>query len=272
MGRTGRNDFDRLWQLTFEAMESGGLFEDLRSQYVAYVDKRGLGYADHLKKRAEWYYYVHYCRLAGLLAPGLGARIVDWGGYYGQVTRLLNAMGFEQACNYLLYEPETYPELREQFALPTVKGLEANELNLDSGSVDLFISSGVLEHVQEDGEGDEKLILKEVLRVLKPGALFLIWNLPCRLSSSELLAALAGKWHHQRKFSSTEIRDLLHKSGFELVWQYKHKFLPGSLLSRLFKLTDPVRAARADDSLSRIWPFSIFSRDHLVLARKPDPK
>ena len=128
----------------------------------------------------------------------------------------------------------------------------------------------MLEHVREDGVGDEKLILPEIHRVLKNGGLFFIWNLPAQWGSSELLARLFNKWHHTYCFRKGEILDLLAGAGFQILYWDKHKFLPGSVMEWLGKRIDPVRLLQGDDRLSHWFPFSLLARDYAIIAKKKE--
>jgi SAM-dependent methyltransferase len=254
----------------FCELSENGWLNGLHARYGDLIERYALCNVDHLKKPADWFYYVYYCQIAKKILSDPNARVIDWGGMYGQVTRILLELGHQNIFNYMVFKTDWYDEVQTELDLPTIWGIDPTRMNLDSRSVDLLISSGVLEHVSDDGQAEIDLILKDILRVLRPGGLFLIWNLPNQYSSSELLARLFNKWHHETCFSSSQIRKLLLRAGFDLVWQDKHKFLPGSVLGRLFNWINPVKLARADHLASHIWPLSIFARDHLLLAQKPD--
>ena len=251
-------------------LELGDWMEELRRRYVQIIEDRRVPYAENISARSDWLFYVAYCRLVSEILPDRNARIIDWGGLYGQVTKILNALGYARASNYLLHETPHYPFFQEAFQIPTLWGKHPNRLELADRSVDAFISSGVLEHVREDGVGDEGLILLEVHRVLKKEGFLFIWNLPAQWGSSELLAIVTGKWHHTTRYWQKDIRQLVKKSGFQVITLAKHKFLPGTAREWLARWIDPVRLMRGDDRLSRWFPFSVFARDYLVVAQKID--
>jgi SAM-dependent methyltransferase len=171
--------------------------------------------------------------------------------------------------NYLLQAPVAYKLFLEKFDLPTTFGVDPNKLNIDDASADVFISSGTLEHVREDGVGREELILQDIYRVLKPGGLLFIWNLPTMLGTSELLAAVAGKWRHKYKYWRRDVTSLIENASFEIIFIEKHKFLPGAAMGPLCKVINPVTLMVLDDYLSRLFPFNVFARDFFVIARKP---
>ncbi len=134
--------------------------------------------------------------------------------------------------------------------------------------MDGFISSGVLEHVREDGLGDESRTLQEIHRVLKDQGLLFIWNLPAKLGTSELLAMVTGKWHHRYRYWKKDIGRLLREANFEILFQDRHKFFPGAVMSLLERKVDPVGLMRLDNALSRLFPFNLLARDFVLVARK----
>lgn len=254
-------------------LESGmqDVFLELWKNYVGIIDDQRLPHADHIRSYSDWLFYVYFCRLVSTYLPDRQARIIDWGGFYGQVTRILHILGYGETANYLLHETPQYHLFQQAFDLPTLRGRHPNRLELEDQSVDAFISSGVLEHVREDGVGDETAILKEVHRVLKKDGWLFIWNLPARWGSSELLAILARKWHHTYRYREKDILKVLSETGFESDTLYKHKFLPGTAREWLGRWIEPFRLMKWDDRLSRWFPFSLLARDFLVVAHKNTP-
>jgi len=244
------------------------LFEGLRREYVRIIETHQVPHAENIKALSSWLIYVYYGRLISEYVPDKKARIIDWGGLYGQVSKILEGLGYPNVFNYLLHHTPHYPFFQEAFALQTLWGREPNRLELDDSSVEVFISSGVLEHVREDGVGDERLILREIYRVLKTGGLLFIWNLPARWGSSELLARVFNRWHHPYCFRKQEILDLLGSAGFHLLYWDKHKFLPGSMMEWLGQRIDPLRLLKGDDHLSHWFPFNVLARDYAVVAEK----
>jgi SAM-dependent methyltransferase len=240
----------------------------LRSAYIDLIRDHQIPYAENILKTNDWLNYCYYCSLVKALAVGQEALIIDWGGLYGHVTMILRTMGMKKVYNYLLHHSPDYALFQERFGIPTLWGQEPNRLNLDSHSVDIFLSSGVLEHVREDGQGDEAVILEEICRVLKKDGLLIIWNLPAKLGSSELLAMAAGKWHHQYRYWKRDMVRLLKKAGFEILYWDKHKFLPGAVMHKLSDKLDPVRMLKWDNTFSHWWPFNLLARDFIFVARK----
>jgi SAM-dependent methyltransferase len=240
----------------------------LRSRYIELIRDHNVPHAENILKTNDWFNYVYYVSLVRDLVPESSARVIDWGGLYGQVTMILQTLGYKNVFNYLLHDNPYYPLFQEPFGIPTLRGSDPNRLALESASGDVFISSGVLEHVGEDGLGQETLILKEIHRVLKKEGLLFIWNLPAMWGTSELLAMVSGSWHHSVRYWKKDIIRLLQNADFEIIYLDKHKFLPGSLMVLLEKKIDPLRLMEWDHRLSHLFPFSLFARDFGIIAIK----
>src|SRR5512136_2715066 len=95
------------------------LFEGLRQEYIRIIDTHQVPYAENIKALSDWLIYVYYGRLIAELVPEKEARIIDWGGLYGQVTKILLGLGYQNVFTYLLHRTPHYSLFRETFALPT---------------------------------------------------------------------------------------------------------------------------------------------------------
>jgi len=242
--------------------------KNLRNKFIELINLHNVPFADNILKTTDWVNYLYYCTLVHWFVPDKSARMIDWGGLYGHVTKILQIMGYENVFNYLLHQTPHYPFFEEQLKVPTFWGQDPNRLSLQSNSVDCFISSGVLEHVREDGIGHEETALQEIHRVLKKNGLLFIWNLPAKLGTSELLAIFTGKWHHQYRYWKKDILRLIQKADFEILYFDKHKFFPGAMMNMLVKNIDPICLLKFDNRLSRLIPFNCFARDFVLVARR----
>lgn len=249
------------------ALHHHGAMAGLRERYLTLVRRHAITHAANLERWQDWTGYVYYAHLVAALVPDRGAFIVDWGGLYGHVTAMLRSLGYARAHNYLLDEAPAYGDFRVRFGLPTLRGTDPNALALAAGSVDVLISSGVLEHVGEDGPGEEDAVLRDIHRVLKPGGWFVCWNLPNRWSLTEWLARAAGRYRHARTYDRRRIGRTLRRAGFRVEGADKHTLLPGSFWRRFERAGSPAQRFTLDDALSRIPPLSALARDWLVLAR-----
>jgi hypothetical protein len=247
--------------------------QNLRNRFIEIINRHQVPYAENILKTNDWITYCYYCRLVRSLVTNPTALIIDWGGLYGHITMILRTMGYSNVHNYLLHHTPHYSLFEEQLNIPTLWGEDPNRLDLKSNSVDGFISSGVLEHVREDGKGKEEIILQEIQRVLKKRGLFFIWNLPAKLGTSEVLAMISGQWHHQYRYWKKEIISLLENSNFEILYVDKHKFFPGAVMNFLERWINPANLLKFDNALSRFFLFNTLARDFVVVARKTwEPK
>lgn len=263
----GRTTKPMTYEAVIDLVQSEPI-QNLRKAFLEIITRHDVPYAENILKTNDWVNYCYYCGLVRSFVPDLASLIIDWGGLYGHITMMLRTLGYRKAFNYLLHQTPHYPLFEEQFRIPTLWGRGPNRLNLESNSVDVFISSGVLEHVREDGEGQQETILQEIHRVLKEGGLFFIWNLPAKLGTSELLAITTGRWHHQYRYWRKDIIRLLQKTDFELLYLDKHKFFPGSVMTFLEKRMDPIRLLKWDNRFSHLPPFNLLARDFVLVARK----
>jgi ubiquinone/menaquinone biosynthesis C-methylase UbiE len=172
-----------------------------------------------------------YRSLARDLARRAPGRLLDWGCGWGQVTTLLREAGIDVvAFDYRagLAAPTTEP-------LPRFPEIEAHlssepvELPFEDDSFDTVLSCGVLEHVPDP---DASLI--EIRRVLRPGGMFYVTNLPNRFSYTERAARLLGLYYHgklpdDRVYTARTARELLGGNGFRIAEVRRTHMLPLTL-------------------------------------------
>jgi len=111
----------------------------------------------------------------------------------------------------------------------------------------------VLEHVPHEEDS-----LDEIHRVLRPGGLFLIYNLPQRLGYTELIVkAFHLGYTHERRYSAAGTERLLARHGLSMrtlrrsnMLPHNFRGLPAALRARLTHRADLL--LRADLALSRI--------------------
>jgi hypothetical protein len=77
-------------------------FETLAQEYVQIIDAYQGLYAENIKALSDWLIYVYYGRRIAEFVPEKKVRIIDWGGFYGQLTRILFSLGYQNVFNYLL--------------------------------------------------------------------------------------------------------------------------------------------------------------------------
>jgi ubiquinone/menaquinone biosynthesis C-methylase UbiE len=174
---------------------------------------------------------LQYQALARDLARRRPGRLLDWGCGWGQVTALLlqhgvDAVAFDhrEGIQEPTVEPlERFPKIR------VIVSPEPVALPFEDGAFDTVLSCGVLEHVP-DPEGS----VTEIRRVLRPGGLFFITNLPNRFSYTERIARLLGLYYHGRLpndqvYTRRTATDLLRRHGFEVLAARRVHMLPLTL-------------------------------------------
>ena len=246
-------------------------FKDLQQEYTRIIEAHQVPYAENIKALSDWLIYVCYGRLIAKLVPEKEARIIDWGGLYGQVTKILIGLGYPNVSK-LSFAP--HPALSVFFERPsTCRPFGVRTPITWNWRTDPLMSLFPPEYSSTSGKTGsvmKQLILREVYRVLKTGGLFFIWNLPSRWGSSELLARAFNRWHHAHCFRRKEILGLLGDAGFRIFYMDKHKFLPGTVMEWLGRRIDPVRVLQGDDRLSHWFPFHLLARDYALIAKKTD--
>ncbi len=150
-----------------------------------------------------------------------GDHVLDWGCGLGQMTWLLERRGLSVTSydigrapvEKLIIDPDRI-----------ILGKDPVRLPFASASFDAVVSCGVLEHVV-----DEIGSLKQIKRVLKPGGLFFIYQLPQRYAYTELVNKWRGLWHHPRTYTPQSISRKLEAVGFRVVQRRRANSLPKNL-------------------------------------------
>lgn len=139
-------------------------------------------------------------------------RILDWGCRHAPDACLIRARFGSRftldGCD--VFDSAPYPVFFEYAGLRYQPLSDAVRLPYPDGSFDGVIASGVLEHVPMDYES-----LKELYRVLKPGARLIVSYLPNAASVEEWRLRHRGRGaFHRRLYSPAQLRALLTRSGF----------------------------------------------------------
>jgi len=146
--------------------------------------------------------------------------VLDWGAGYGQLSYLLAARGCD-VTSYDIGTSGTYP-LPIEPARSIVRDTHPSRLPFEAGRFDVVVSCGVLEHVEDDGAS-----VDEIHRVLRPGGLFPIYNLPQRWGYIEqLVKTFRLGYTHERRYTASGTRRLLAAHGFGVRWMRRSNLLP----------------------------------------------
>lgn len=176
--------------------------------------KMGLGGFLHLDQPIGIWNYIRIANEINKRLPH--GRLLDWGCGLGQMTYLLRRRGL-QVQPYELGPPDAQlPDL------PLCRGLEVLRtpyptwLPFADGAFDAVLSCGVLEHVDEFSRpGNEQLALAELHRVLRPGGLLLIYQLPQQYAWQEaIIRRMRLGYAHPRRYTAAEISAMLQRSGY----------------------------------------------------------
>ena len=169
---------------------------------------------------ALWNYIRMANEIAGQVPP---CDLLDWGCGVGQMTYLLRRRGLRVTAFDLGTEDIKLPDLPLWRGLQVVRTTDPIVLPFAAGSFAAVLSCGVFEHVTEgDTPGDEIASLREIFRVLRPGGLFFVYQLPQRTAWQEALIRRFGLgYSHPRRFSRREIAALLSENGF-VVQRLRH--------------------------------------------------
>jgi len=152
-------------------------------------------------------------------------KILDWGAGKGHISYLLKSNGFSvTSCDLKsqaddsAFGQET-PVIREQMI--TVDALtDVISLPYDSGSFDVIVSFGVLEHVKDDYQS-----LKEISRVLKSGGIFYFCMLPTYYSWTQRISHIRGDFYHDKLYRKKRVFDLAENANMiVLLIEYEHLF------------------------------------------------
>lgn len=146
--------------------------------------------------------------------------VLDWGAGFGQLSYLLAGRGLE-VSSYDVGAPGVAP-LPICPAMTIRRDDHPSRLPYPEARFDVVVSCGVLEHVP-----DHEASLDEIHRVLRPGGLFLIYNLPQRFGYTEFIVrAFRLGYTHERRYSVRGTEALLAQHGFAVRRVRRSNMLP----------------------------------------------
>lgn len=199
--------------------------------------------------------------------------ILDWGGFYGQVSCMLDRYFPGNTICYLPEIDDTIRFWHENFSVNKVviskEGESVAKINEGDGKIDVVVSSGVLEHTYEYGVQDIDA-LKEIYRILSPDGLLVIWHLPAQYAASDLISKVFGRYYHIKRYTKDEISHLLMLTGFEVIEIESHDIFLPRIRSFLGKIFGEITAFYIENTISRLPLVSIFSQQITIVARKKD--
>lgn len=210
------------------------------SLFESHADEFGIADSPILRSRVYLGQYAPLHRAVDLVVDryrsrGINPVILDWGAGYGHFAATRALRGDRVRCHSLL-DPDaaiyrtTLAAVTSHLGIPLDESADPVGIDLPTGSLDVVVSVGVLEHVHEGG-GDAAASLSEIRRVLRPGGTFVCGHLPSRTSMIEFANRRLGRSHHDRTFSKAEISSLLFDAGFVVSSHRWYGALPRNSLA-----------------------------------------
>jgi SAM-dependent methyltransferase len=196
-----------------------------------------------------------------------GGKVLDWGCQHGPDSCLIRAEFGDaiesHSCD--IVPPHCFPEFR---AFSRTKYLQLNHdyrLPYPDQMFDAVVASGVLEHVPMDYES-----LKELFRIMKPGARLIISYLPNWLSNQEfkLRTGWSSGGFHRRLYGKSETTQLLKRAGFYPIVPVRYQIMcSGRRIVRWVRSEEWARAIAT--MVAKVFPMPIwFSSTLCVIAER----
>lgn len=228
-------------------------------------------YCRHIDRMGAIIQYAYYISIMRKYIDDPNSILLDWGGQYGHVAKLVEIFYPEIIC-YLHDKNEYYATYWHEKLLvnkvlyghgPT----DSRRINLPDHQVDAVLSSGVLEHSHEYGVSEYEA-LSEINRVLKYNGMLFIWNLPFKYGSVEILNHLIGRWHHDRRYTKKEIMTLLGDSGFDIIFFDHHELMNMMARNMIGNIIGHSNAFIVDYYLSKLPMVNLIAQHFTIVARK----
>lgn len=187
-------------------------------------------------------------------------RVLDWGCQHAADACMVRATRPDvqlDGCDFI--PPGSYPVFWDYAGFKFTQLAHHASLPFESNTFDCVIGGGVLEHTAMDYE-----CLKELYRVVKPGASLVLTHLPNKFSYTEFAAReIRKRDFHRKLYTVASISALLERAGFYPEMVRPHRFLPTNSLPWLTR-----RLSRYEPVIDRIWPLNVFCGDLMAIARK----
>jgi len=204
--------------------------------------------------------------------------ILDWGCGNGWFSYYLIYSGFKNVTSYGYGWDDITPAMQKVPQLKVVNGEECNlnspsQLPFQDNTYSFVFSIGVLEHVHETG-GDQHASMREIQRILKPGATFYCYHFPNKYTWIEffkriLIPKSRRAYLHTRKFTKRRIKELAEQSGFQVIKVARYNFLPYNLF-RVNRLDNKFVGVfyKTLDKIVCNTPLNIFCQCYMFIATK----
>ena len=217
--------------------------------------------------------YTDLCAFTQYLKPG--ARVLDLGTGSGIAGVMFAAQGFETHCidiDDFNEAPEVHDGMAAEQQLlwrvlmrkyPNIhfQHYYDSRVPFADSAFDAVIAYGVIEHVPE-AVLDQ--VMSEIRRVTTTAGYLFISYLPRQWAWLEIVLKLMGRSHHLRRWGDREIRKFLFRFHYTILIFQRIIFAPQyppRFTNRHKAVFDKL------DALANIFPFALFARDLLIIAK-----
>jgi ubiquinone/menaquinone biosynthesis C-methylase UbiE len=218
----------------------------------------------HVISDLNWLRYER--QIESLFQPtSEGGKLLDMGCGWGFTSAILAASNSGLEVTGLdIEQMVSWPYLEKYGARYLVYDSKNNPF--PDNEFDYCTTFGVLEHTEDD-----VIFLNEIRRVLKPGGILFIFNLPSTYALFERAAIIFGIRSHDRTYTAAKIRSLTKSTGFTIDSMYRELFLPAQLARINPRIADiynrhAVTVDKIDVRLNKMC--DLLSQSYAVQARK----
>jgi SAM-dependent methyltransferase len=195
-----------------------------------------------------------------------GAKILELGCGFGHTTAMIAHYRPDvQIIGTDITPAQTWPEFVK--AGCTFRQCDATSIPDTFNELDVIISFGVIEHVNDD-----KKFLSDAYRCLRHGGYNIMFNVPNKWSFPEFMVSLFGFHTHDKKYFMRDMARLVNQTGFEIMITCREHCLPAQVqrvskqLGVLFD--NNYRALHETDELLCKTPACLVSQDMTIISRK----
>ena len=197
---------------------------------------------------------AEYEAIAERIAADGRRHVLDWGCGFGYVADFLRRRSVDVELFDYAHDADGTRSV-ELTAFPGVQVTVSSDpvaLPYADGTFDAVLSLGTLEHVQFPEHS-----LQELRRVLRPGGGLYVYKLPNRFSYVEFVARKRGRYYHgahehDRVYTLHSARQMIAKSGFEVMEARHRNLFPLHTLSRRVPPRRAPLVRAASDAMTRV--------------------
>lgn len=131
-------------------------------------------------------------------------------GYQVEGLDLQVTLGEQLGITAPRWQRELWDELQTRYGIHLYFG-DGKHLRYPDHHFDVVLTYAVLEHIEPQSE--VLGVLREVARVLKPGGIMLIYDLPSAQSWAEKLADVFGLGSHEHRYTAQQLREIISSSA-----------------------------------------------------------